>query len=409
METELALWKMFNNVWPHLGERERRLVAASEARRIGRKGISMVSRACGLSRVTITKGIKELDEAPLPHGKTRRAGAGRPRVERIDPGIWASLETLLRESTDSESNPTLLWTTKSTRKLAKELTERKHRISHEKVAQILRQNGFCLQGTRRNDDNNVHPDRRSQFKYINNRVIDRVNQGEPVIAIETRRRESAFVSSVSGDRFMGSGSLGGDQLALGRYPTGIYDPLLARNSVNVETAIEPSTFTADSIFGWWQIEGQEFFPKAKRLFVTADGLGAPQRTRWKIELQKLSNAIGLPVEFSRFPQGTAKWNVPSQRLFSFVTSHWLGEGEKDHEISARIICPPKEVRTMALGLRLDHTHFQSSRDDAEDTMNLFVFPSEFHGDWNFTINPDSFGSYRLNTVYNNRNLPTVSM
>ncbi|MDR2350747.1 MAG: ISAzo13 family transposase, partial [Deltaproteobacteria bacterium] len=130
IETENALTKMFANVWPHLGERERRLVAAGEAKRIGRRGISMVSRACGLSRVTITKGIKELDEAPLEPGKTRRSGAGRPRVERVDPGIQASLEELMRETTRGETDPPLLWTCKSTRCLASELTAAHHRISH---------------------------------------------------------------------------------------------------------------------------------------------------------------------------------------------------------------------------------------------------------------------------------------
>ncbi|MDR3154791.1 MAG: ISAzo13 family transposase, partial [Deltaproteobacteria bacterium] len=143
-ETESALSRMFSNVWPHLGERERRLVAAGEAKRIGRRGISMVSRACGLSRVTITKGIKELDEAPLEPGKTRRAGAGRPRVERADPGIWASLEDLMRETVRGEASPPLIWTCKSTRCLAQELTASHHRISHEKVAQILRKNGYNL-------------------------------------------------------------------------------------------------------------------------------------------------------------------------------------------------------------------------------------------------------------------------
>jgi hypothetical protein len=406
METELALWKMFNNVWPHLGERERRLVAASEARRIGRKGISMVSRACGLSRVTITKGIR-LDEAPLPFGKTRRAGAGRPRVERVDPGIWSSLDSLLRQTTDTENDPALLWTTKSTRKLAQELTERRHRISHEKVAQILRQNGFNLQGTRCNDDKNPLPDRNSLFQHINYRVLQRLGEGQPVIAIETRRREAAFISSAS-EGLIGSKAKG-DSLVLGEFPTGIYDPNLARDSVNVETAMEPATFTADSILGWWQVEGQEFFPKAKCLFITADGAGAPQRIRWKNEIQKLSSAIGLPIEFCRFPQGTAKWNLPSQRLFSFISSHWLEEAERDYEVSAKLISPPREVRTMALGLRLDHSHVQCSKTEADNEMTMVVFPAEFRGDWNFPLNEDSYGSFRLNTVYNNRNLPSVSM
>ncbi|MDR2300829.1 MAG: ISAzo13 family transposase [Deltaproteobacteria bacterium] len=403
MDTEIALSRMFNNVWPHLGERERRLVAASEARRIGRRGISMVSRACGLSRVTITKGIKELDEAPLAPGKTRRSGAGRPRVERVDPDIWSCLDRLLRESAPTET-PNILWTVKSTRKLAQELTASHHRISHEKVAQILRQNGYNLQGTRRNDENRLQPDRQAQFQYLENRVRDRLDDGQPVVSVETRRRDPILLTGDYGQTKGG----GIDRLLAGEFPTGVYDPLLARETVNIETAMEAPGFTVDSLLGWWLVEGQELFPQATSLFITADGCGGSQKFSWKAEIQKLSNTLGLPVEFCRFPPGTSKWNRPCQRLFSFVSSHWKGESERDYEVSAKLLNPPEETRTMALGLRLDHSHFQPQARPNEDERGLQLLPSEFHGDWNFTINPESFGPFRLSAVFE-QNQKSVSL
>jgi hypothetical protein len=369
-------------------------VAASEARRIGRRGISIVSRACGLSRVTITKGIKELDEAPLAPGKTRRSGAGRPRVERVDPDIWACLEELLHESAAS-SSPNILWTVKSTRKLAQELTESHHRISHEKVAQILRQNGYNLQGTRRNDASQMQPDRKSQFQYLESRVNDRLEEGQPVISIETHRRDPALNSSEYSQPYEG----GIDRLLAGEFPTGVYDPMLARETVNIETSMDAPGFTIDSILGWWLVDGQELYPEAGCLFITADSCGSSHKFSWKAQIQKLSNTIGLPVEFCRFPPGTSKWNSFSQRLFSFVSSHWKGESERDSEISAKLINPPEETRTMALGLRLDHSHSQPQMRTTEEERTLQLLPSEFQGDWNFTINPESFGPFRLSTAF----------
>ncbi|MDR2354165.1 MAG: ISAzo13 family transposase, partial [Deltaproteobacteria bacterium] len=246
METESALTKMFNNVWPHLGERERRLIAASEAKRIGRRGISMVSRACGLSRVTITKGIKELDEAPLEPGKTRRAGAGRPRVERVDPGIWSSLEDLLHETTKNETDPPLFWTIKSTRRLAQELTASHHRISHEKVAQILRKNNYNLMGTRKTDEKQIHPDRDAQFRHISRRVSFHLSANQPILAVETRKKDSLQdVDFQQEPKKEQSPIVLPDNLSKGAHPRGIYDPKLARRSAVIPTALEASTFSTD--------------------------------------------------------------------------------------------------------------------------------------------------------------------
>jgi hypothetical protein len=405
-ETEISLTKMFTNVWPHLGERERRLVAAGEAKRIGRRGISMVSRACGLSRVTITKGIKELDEAPLEPGKTRRAGAGRPRVERVDPGIQASLEELMKETTRGEAEPPLLWTCKSTRYLAQELTAAHHRISHEKVAQILRKNGYNLMGTRKTEEGRIHPDRDAQFRHISRRVSFFLSENQPVISVESRKKESREdEDSAFRDKSpaLEPGSPLLDSLKAGTFPRGIYDPKLARQSACLKSAYESASFTADSIYGWWIVEGKELFPAATSLLITADNVGGLRRhTLWKTELQKLTNAIGLPVEFCRYPPGTSKWNNNiAQRLFSFVATGFKEEPIRDHEVTVRLISREATVRTMALGLRLDHSPFPAPAAPAEDELkSVVIYPAEFHGEWNYSIAPD-FGPLSIDPVFKN--------
>ncbi|MDR1079713.1 MAG: ISAzo13 family transposase [Deltaproteobacteria bacterium] len=388
-ETENALSRMFMNVWPHLGERERRLVAAGEAKRIGRRGISMVSRACGLSRVTITKGIKELDEAPLEPGKTRRAGAGRPRVERSDPGIWQSLEELMQETVRGEEDPPLVWTCKSTRCLAQELTASHHRISHEKVAQILRKNGYNLMGTRKTEEGSIHPDRDDQFRHIAGRASFCLANSLPVLAVETRRRDApqdqADAQTARAAREPASAR---DQLDSGAHPRGVYDPRLARESASIRTARETAAFTCDSLCGWWLVEGRELFPEATSILITADNAGGLRRhALWKAGLQKLATASGLPVEFCRYPPGTSRWNGNSQRLFSFVSTSFAGEPRRDSEITVRLVSRGAQVRTMALGLTLDHSRFPPPSGDGEGA-DVTVYPSDFHGEWNYTIVPE---------------------
>ncbi|MDR1042225.1 MAG: ISAzo13 family transposase [Deltaproteobacteria bacterium] len=389
-ETESALNKMFMNVWPHLGERERRLVAAGEAKRIGRRGISMVSRACGLSRVTITKGIKELDEAPLEPGKTRRAGAGRPRVERSDPGIWASLEDLMLETVRGEEDPPLVWTCKSTRCLAQELTAGQHRISHEKVAQILRKNGYNLMGTRKTEEGTIHPDRDAQFRHISRRAARCLENSLPVLAVETRRKDVPQDQAASPEARLASLAPPRDPLESGARHRGIYDPKLARESALVRTAREAASFTCDSLYGWWMVEGRELFPQATSILITADNAGGLRRNSlWKAGLQRLATMSGLPVEFCRYPPGTSRWNNNSQRLFSFVSTSFAGEPRRDSEITVRLISGGCQVRTMALGLTLDHSRFAPPSGEGEEARPVTVYPAEFHGEWNYTLAPET--------------------
>ncbi|MDR1872121.1 MAG: ISAzo13 family transposase [Deltaproteobacteria bacterium] len=390
MEAENALIKMFNNVWPHLGERERRLVAASEARRIGRRGVSMVSRACGLSRVTITKGLRELDEPPLEPGKARRPGAGRPRVERVDPELWTSLEDLLKETTKEDSDPALFWTSKSTRQIARELTGARHPVSHEKVAHILRKLGYRLQGTRQAEEGGSGLVRRTRFREINERVQTCLAEDTPVLFLETHKKNLAWLCE---DRDSGDCARGAvaqepgwpDQLVSGAYPGGIFDPHLARDCVNVETAYDDTAFTVDSILGWWEIDGRRIFPEANKIVILTEVAGPSALATFKKELQRLANETGLAVELVRFPPGTSKWNRPAYRLFSFASSQWADGQVRDLETVARLIGFKDEVRTMAKGLRLDHSRYRLPTPEVAEKGS-----QPFDAVWDLTLKPDYF-------------------
>ncbi|MDR2140177.1 MAG: ISAzo13 family transposase [Deltaproteobacteria bacterium] len=387
MDAETALIKMFNNVWPHLGERERRLVAASEARRIGRCGISMVSRACGLSRVTITKGLRELDEAPLEAGKTRKPGAGRPRMERLDPALWSSLEEVLGETRRGQTDPALLWTSKSTRQIARELTGGRHPICHETVAQILRKRGFRLQGTRQAEAGQNAQRRQGQFRLINHQVSQLLQEDNPVLFVETRKKDTTWLCQErdNGDCARGAEAQNPDwpdQLLAGAYPAGVFDPRLARDCVNVETAYDNIAFTVDSISGWWDLDGRRIFPEARKLVIITEIPGAAALATWRQELQRLSSYAGVTVELLRFPPGTSKWNRPAFRLFSFTSSQWLGGPAKDYETVTRLIGQKEEVRTMASGLRLDHSLHRPRPQTVGEKAQ-----ADFETTWNFTFEP----------------------
>jgi hypothetical protein len=308
-------------------------------------------------------------------------------MEKVDPSLVAALEAIIRNE-DSSSDPAILWTCKSTRALALELKEANHPISHEKVAQILRHQGFNLQGTRSACETNGQGDRPAQFKLISASVSERLETNQPILIIDTRRSEPSFVAGEAPQFLTEDLTLDAD------YSKGIYDSLFSNTSVNVETSLESHAFALNSINGWWNLQGRHLYSKADSLFITADGAGGSPKAGWKEEIQKLAEAIKLPIIFCRFPSGTSKWNRANVRLFSFLTSNWLSEPERDSIVTCRLINPPNGVKSVALGLRLDHSLFQPRASQGEEDRNLFLFPSGFPGERNFTLNPESFGSFR---------------
>ena len=397
MKTPLELKRKFVQLWPHLNERTKRIVAAEEALRLGYGGVSLVSRACGLSRVTITKAMGELGAGPLAAGRVRRSGAGRRKLVVRDPDLPHALEALVEPLTRGDPESPLRWTCKSTRVLATELSLQNHPLSHEKVAQLLRDMDYSLQGNRKTEEGNDHPDRDEQFRYINEQVRRALVAGRPVISVDTKKKELIGNFHNRGRQWRKKKSpleVNGhdfpDPSVPRAYPYGIYD--LARNTgfVNVGTDHDTGAFAVASIRGWWRVEGKRLYPNARRLLITADGGGSNgYRLRlWKVGLQKLANATGLSILVCHLPPGTSKWNKVEHRLFSFISSNWRGEPLRDYETVVLLIAGTTTAKGLTVTCRLDRRMYPVGRkvtNEEFDRVNLR--PRAFHGEWNYLIRP----------------------
>ncbi len=357
----------------------------------------MVSRACGLSRVTITKGLRELDEEPLPAGRVRRAGAGRPMVEAVDPELPDRLEALLEAGTRGDPESPLQWTSKSTRVLAAELTAEGHPISYGTVAQVLRSLDYSLQGTRKTVEGRNHPDRDAQFHHINDQVRRALAAKRPVISVDTKKKELLGNFQNAGQQWRPAKTpvrvavhdFPGPTVPRA-YPYGIYD--LGRNTgfVNVGTDHDTGAFAVASIRGWWRAEGRRLYPRARQLLITADGGGSngDRLRQWKVELQRFADAAAVTIRVCHFPPGTSKWNKVEHRLFSFISSHWRGEPLRDYETVIRLIARTTTAKGLRVTCRLDRRRYPTGRQvsDAE-LQSVRLVPEAFHGEWNYAIRP----------------------
>jgi hypothetical protein len=397
MTSERELLEKVGVIWPHLDERARRLFAAGEARQIGYGGISVMSRVSGLSRVTIMKGIGELAERPLAPGRIRRPGAGRPSVTQRDPELIGHLEGLVEPLARGDPESPLRWTSKSTRALAAELTARRHPVSHEKVAELLREMDYSLQGNRKVGEGSDHPDRDAQFLHINEQVQQALAGRRPVISVDTKKKELVGNYRNAGRQWRVSKSPQRvqtydfpDPSVPRAYPYGIYD--LGRNAgfVNIGTDHDTGTFAVASIRGWWRAEGKKLYPKAGRLLITADGGGSNgyRLRQWKFELQKLADGAGLTINVCHFPPGTSKWNKVEHRLFSFISTNWRGEPLRDYETIVRLIAGTTTARGLTVTCRLDRRRYATGRRVTDEQMaTLNLVPDSFHGEWNYAIGP----------------------
>lgn len=397
MSNGSGLMQKFALMWPHLDERARRMMAASEARQFGYGGVSTVSRACGLSRVTIMKGMQELDEPPLTPGRVRRPGGGRRALVEQDPDLPSTLEGLVEPLARGDPESPLRWTSKSTRTLAAELTAQGHPISHEKVAQLLRLMEYSLQSNRKTEEGNDHPDRDAQFRHINEEVAKALRRRVPVVSVDTKKkelignyvnagrqwREAKDPHKVNGHDFPAPS-------VPRAYPYGIYD--LGRNTgfVNIGTDHDTGAFAVASIRGWWRFEGKRLYPKARKLLITADGGGSNgyRLRQWKVELQRLADATGLSIMVCHFPPGTSKWNKVEHRLFSFISSNWRGEPLRDYETIVHLIAGTTTAQGLKVTCRLDRRRYPTGRKISDkEFAEVNLTPHAFHGEWNYSIQP----------------------
>ena len=399
MDGLFELKRKFRSAWPHLDERTRRIMAASEAMSLGYGGVSAVGRASGLSRKAISKGIRELQAKSKPLvGRVRRPGAGRKSITQSDPRLVQTLEALIDEQTRGDPESALRWICKSTRTIAKELGQQKHPVSHMKVAQILHGLDYSLQSNRKTEEGADHPDRDAQFRHINATVKKCLRQGIPVISVDTKKKELVGNYINDGRQWRAAKqpvAVQGHDFPSPdvprAYPYGIYD--IGRNAgfVNVGTDHDTGAFAVASIRGWWRSEGRRIYPQAKTILITADGGGSNGwRLRlWKLELQKFADQTALAIAVCHFPPGTSKWNKIEHRLFSFISSNWRGEPLRDYETIVNLIAGTTTAKGLKVTCRLDRRKYPTGLEVSDAQMQCVNLErNKFHGEWNYLIKPN---------------------
>jgi transposase len=397
-ETEAAIKQRYERVAPTLNERTRRLVAASEAITLGWGGISIVSRATGLSRQVISQGIKELQEEEDPRDKRiRRKGGGRKQLVEKDPQLSVDLERLVEPVTRGDPESPLRWTSKSVRKLAKELGEYGHQVSHEFVSQLLYQLGYSLQANRKTKEGGTHPDRDAQFEHINAQAKAFLATGEPVISVDAKKKELVGDFKNGGREWCPKGEPEEVRVYdfplkdLGRVtPYGIYDQGQNTGWVNVGINHDTAAFAVESIRRWWNAVGKQQYPSAKRLLITADGGGSngSRVLLWKWELQQLADSIGLAISVCHFPPGTSKWNKIEHRLFAWISQNWRAKPLVSYAVILKLIAATTTEAGLTVQCQLDTNIYPTGRKVSKEEMTTLSLQLDlFHGEWNYTILP----------------------
>jgi hypothetical protein len=396
----IGIKKRFSVLSRLLDERSRRLVAAAESLALDRGGISAVSRATGMSRPVIRQGIAELkDPKTALTGRVRRPGAGRKRIAERDTAVVRDLEKLVEPVTRGDPESPLRWTCKSVRRLAQELNAQGHTISYPVVAELLRQLGYSLQSNRKSREGSSHPDRNAQFEYINRKVKRFLAGKQPVISVDTKKKELVGDFKNSGRELRPQGDPEKVRVhdflipELGRAtPYGVYD--LARNTGWVSVGMDHDTaaFAVESIRRWWQSMGQPEYPQASRLLITADagGSNGPRLRLWKVELQKLADETGLRIAVCHFPPGTSKWNKIEHRLFSFISQNWRGKPLLSFEVIVNLIAATTTSKGLKVRAEVDEGIYPAgTKIDDKELAGVRLRKDKFHGDWNYEIHPHS--------------------
>lgn len=398
MTDETQIREKYMRLRPVLTERSRRIWAATEAQALGRGGVSAVSRATGIHRNTIMKGLRELESPEtLPPERVRRPGGGRKRSSIIDPSLMGDLDHLIDPLTRGDPDSPLRWTCKSVRKLAAELKRRGHEVSHTVVAGLLHEMGYSLQANRKVREGKNHPDRNEQFERISRKVRHRLSRHQPAISVDCKKKELVGDFKNSGREWRPKGRPEEVRVhdfkikELGKaIPYGVYD--LQRNTgwVSVGVSHETAAFAVATIRRWWREVGRKSYPQARTLLIVADGGGSNgSRVRlWKWELQKLANATGLTISVCHLPPGTSKWNKIEHRLFSYITQNWRGTPLLTHATIVDLIASTTTEAGLTVKCVLDEKQYPRKIQVTDEQMaSMNIKRDGFHGDWNYTISP----------------------
>jgi len=385
-----------------MDERMRRQWAATEAADLGWGGVSLVASATGLARNTIMVGGRELAHR-LAHPKEpvsvqiRSPGGGRKRLTEVDPELEQALEALVDPATRGHPESPLRWTCKSTAKLASELQRQNHPVTDRTVARLLKAAGYSLQANRKTQEGSGHADRNAQFEYINQQVRTMQKLGQPVVSVDTKKKELVGEFKNAGAEWQPSGQPTEVKVhdfpdkKLGKaIPYGVYD--LASNEGWVSVGIDHDTarFATASVRRWWQEMGCRRFPGATKLLITADGGGSnSSRNRlWKVALQELADQVGLQLEICHFPPGTSKWNKIEHRLFCFITKNWRGRPLTSYEVIVNLIASTTTASGLLVKAALDTGHYETGIEVTDEELaDVKLTPAKFHGEWNYFIHP----------------------
>jgi hypothetical protein len=384
-----------------MDERLRRQWAAAEARDLGWGGITAVAQATGMSRTTVTAGLRELVlpevERATQANRVRRVGGGRHSLTESDPGLLAALEALIEPTTRGDPETPLRWTCKSTRRLAGELTRQNHPVHASTVGSLLRKAGYSLQANRKTREGASHPDRNAQFEYINASVQRFLKRGQPVISVDAKKKEKVGDFKNGGQEWLPQGEPEEVRVydflikSLGKVtPYGVYDLLHNQGWVSVGIDHDTAQFAVNSIRRWWNEMGQQRFPRATKLLITADGGGSnSHRSRlWKVSLQGLADELGIRLFVCHFPPGTSKWNKIEHRLFSFITQNWRGRPLVSREVIVNLIANTTTRTGLVVKAALDTNQYPTKTKVTDEQLErLRLKRHEFHGEWNYTLSP----------------------
>ncbi|MGH9403153.1 MAG: ISAzo13 family transposase [Terriglobia bacterium] len=384
-----------------LNEFQARLFVADKALELGHGGASRLAQLTGMSRPTIAKGVTELQGrtplAPLGTGRVRKAGGGRKKVEEVDPEVRRHLARIVEETTAGDPMSLLKWTSKSTRAIADELTRLGRPVSWVTVARCLREMGYSLQANVKTKEGPQHPNRDAQFRYINAEVKRFLRAGDPVISVDTKKKELVGTFRNAGRAWRPAGKpekvLAYDfpQLAEGRaIPYGAYDVAQDRAVVNVGVTHDTAEFAVESIRRWWRWDGKKAYPAAQKLLICADGGGSNgSRLRaWKVNLQRLANHMRVPITVCHYPPGTSKWNKIEHRLFSFISLNWKGRPLVSYEAIINLIGSTRTRTGLRVKALLDTREYETGVSvSSQQIQQLNLRRHSVHPDWNYTISP----------------------
>ncbi len=397
MNTEQQLSIKLNTVLPHLNEKQRRLFLGAEAKALGWGGISKVAQATGVSRVTIYKALEEIQLHSPVSERIRKPGAGRKGVEEHYPDLSKELELLVDPVTRGDPESPLRWTCKSTRQLATELARQGYRASHVTIAELLHDLDYSLQANAKTLEGSKHPDRDAQFNYINEEVKQFLKRGQPVISVDTKKKELVGNFKNPGREWQPKGapekvevhdfaSLESPKVI----PYGIYDIGKNMGWINVGCDHDTASFAVASIRRWWLSMGKAIYPEAKDLMICADGGGSNgYRVRlWKVELQSFATETGFQITTCHFPPGTSKWNKIEHRLFSHISMNWRGRPLVSHEVIVKLIGKTSTQQGLRVKAKLDKRKYPTKIKVSDQEMKqIKLKPHTFHGEWNYSIKP----------------------